>query len=234
MRRRARSCHERFLRDASRPRASSQPCAPQYLLRMGLRFPDPPLSDGLVALRPWGHDDLWFVVHACRDPELSRYSPSIPFPYREADARGWFETQEPARISGHSIDFAVVDAAAGALLGAIGLHRIDQARKAAEVGYWLAQDARGHGQITRALRLLAKWGFEGLGLKRLELTTDPENARSQRVAERCGFQKEGRLRSHLVIRHSGERRDSLIYGLLPGELARPSGDQGETAAGREP
>lgn len=39
-----------------------------------------------------------------------------------------------------------------------------------------------------------------------------------RVAERCGFRYEGRLRSHMLVRHSGERRDSLIYGLLPGEL----------------
>jgi hypothetical protein len=29
---------------------------------------------------------------------------------------------------------------------------------------------------------------------------------------------EGRLRSHMLIRHSGERRDSLVYSLLPGEL----------------
>jgi RimJ/RimL family protein N-acetyltransferase len=82
----------------------------------------------------------------------------------------------------------------------------------------LARDARGHGYISRAVRVLVRWAFDELGLARLELTTDPENTASQRVAERCGFQKEGYLRSHMLIRHSGQRRDSLVYGLLPGEL----------------
>ncbi len=72
--------------------------------------------------------------------------------------------------------------------------------------------------MTGTVRLLTRWGLTHLGLARLELTTDPQNAASQRVAERCGFRQEGRLRSHLLIRHSGERRDSLRYSLLPGDL----------------
>jgi len=41
-------------------------------------------------------------------------------------------------------------------------------------------------------------------------------AASQRVAERCGFTREAVLRSHLPFR--GGRRDTVVYGLLPGEL----------------
>jgi len=36
------------------------------------------------------------------------------------------------------------------------------------------------------------------------------------VAERAGFVREGLLRSHLAFQ--GGRRDTVIYGLLPGEL----------------
>lgn len=183
-----------------------------------LRFPDPPLTDGVIALRPWTRDDLGFVVDACQDPELSRYSPAIPFPYTAQDAVGWFESQEPIRLAGRGLDFSVTDAETGELLGAIGLHNFNERWTSAATGYWLAREARGHGYISRALRVVARWAFADLGLARLELTADPENLASQRVAERCGFQREGHLRSHLVVRHSGERRDSLVYGLLPGEL----------------
>ncbi len=183
-----------------------------------LPVPDPPLTDGVVALRGWLPGDLGFVVGACQDPEVSRYSPVIPFPYSESDARGWFRMHEPTRLAGEGIDFAVTDPGTGQPLGAISFNKINPTLSSAEVGYWLAADARGHGYMTRAVQLLAKWGFHDLGLARLELTTDPDNIASQRVAERCGFQKEGHLRSHMLVRHSGQRRDSFMFGLLPGEL----------------
>jgi RimJ/RimL family protein N-acetyltransferase len=193
-----------------------------------LPFPEPPLSDGVVLLRRWRGDDMAFVVAACQDPEVARFSPAIASPYSERDAIEWFASQEPERLSGRGIDLAICDVAAGAVLGvdgtggavlgAVGLSAVSWSRRSATIGYWLAREARGHGSTSRAVRLLASWAFSSLGLERIELTTDPDNVASQRVAERCGFTREGRLRSHMVILHSGERRDSLVYGLLPGEL----------------
>jgi len=183
-----------------------------------LLFPDPPLTDGVVGLRQWTREDMGFVVESCQDASVSRYSPVIPSPYEEADALGWFELQEPARLAGQGLDLAVTRADTGALLGAIGICGLDMSLMSAEIGYWLARSARGHGYMGRAVRLLTGWAFGHLGLARLALTTDPENVASQRVAERTGFRREGRLRSHIVIRHSGQRRDSLVYGLLPGDL----------------
>jgi RimJ/RimL family protein N-acetyltransferase len=51
----------------------------------------------------------------------------------------------------------------------------------------------------------------------MELITDPDNAASQRVAEKAGFTREGVLRSHL-LHPDGRRRDSVMFSLLPGEL----------------
>jgi RimJ/RimL family protein N-acetyltransferase len=183
-----------------------------------LPFPDPPLRAGAVALRPWQREDVPAIVAACADPEISRLSPVIPFPYAESDAVAWLEMQEPLRQRGEHIDLAVVDAASGALLGAVGMGQVSWTFHSAEIGYWLARAARGYGHMSSAVRLLAGWAFDHLHFARLHLGTDPTNVASQRVAERCGFQREGHLRSNLVIRHSGERRDTLIYGLLPGEL----------------
>jgi RimJ/RimL family protein N-acetyltransferase len=183
-----------------------------------LSFPDPMPSEGAVVLRPWVPDDLAWVVGACQDPEVSRYSPVIPFPYTRADADAWFASQEPARLGGQNLDFAVVHRDTGQLLGAISL-TVNARLLTAETGYWLAAEARGSGHMTSAVRALARWGFAELGLARLWLTTDLENLASQHVAERCGFRREGHLRAHMLVGHSGERRDSLVWGLLPHELA---------------
>jgi RimJ/RimL family protein N-acetyltransferase len=183
-----------------------------------LSLPDPPLCDGVVALRAWDDQDLDFVVRACQDPEIARYSPVIPSPYTEADALQWFEILDSMRLADAGFDLAITRAADGAPLGAIGIGALDRMLASATIGYWLARDARGHGYVSRSVRLLAGWGFDELRLARMALTTDPENLASQRVAERCGFTLEGCLRSHMLIRHSGQRRDSLVFGLLPGEL----------------
>ena len=66
----------------------------------------------------------------------------------------------------------------------------------AGIGYWLLPQARGRGLATRAVRLLSDWAFADLELARLRLFTEPENERSQRVAERCGFMRQGVLLAH--------------------------------------
>ena len=64
--------------------------------------------------------------------------------------------------------------------------------------------------------LLARWAFDDLGIARVALTCAPDNSASQRVAERCGFSREGVLRSHMPFKDL--RRDTVVFGLLPDEL----------------
>jgi RimJ/RimL family protein N-acetyltransferase len=183
-----------------------------------LPFPDPQLEADSVRLRAWSQADVPAIVAACQDPSIARWSPVIPFPYGAGDAAAWLAGQEPARLAGEALDLAVVAAETGSVLGSVGINGASPMLRNAAIGYWLAPDARGHGYMTTAVRLLTAWAFERLGLARLELTTDPENGPSQRVAERGGFRREGYMRSHMRILHSGERRDSLLYGLLPEDL----------------
>lgn len=185
-----------------------------------LPFPAPPLANGLVALRAWTEQDLPFIVEACQDPAISRYSPVMPSPYGESDARAWLASQEPARRAGHRLALAIVDASSCRALGAVALSDVVLSQRRSAVGYWLAKPARGRGAASEAVRLLSAWAFDALGIGRLELFAHPENVSSRRLAKRCGFTREGLLRSHMLMRNSGERRDSCVYGLLPGELLR--------------
>jgi RimJ/RimL family protein N-acetyltransferase len=183
-----------------------------------LPLPDPPLTAGQVLLRPWTEADVPAIVAACQDPEIARWSPVIPSPYGEKDALEWLASQGPSQQEGRALELAVTSGESGEVIGAVALSNVELSQLRSGVGYWLAPRARGHGYATTAVRLLAGWGFDHLGLGRLELVTHPDNVASQRVAERCGFVREGVLRSHMLIRRSGQRRDSLIFGLLPGEL----------------
>ena len=181
-----------------------------------LWFPVPPLAGDVVLLRPWREADVPAIVLAFSDPVMQRFSWRTT-PYTETDARDYFAEQEEARVRGDALNFALAGPHdQDVLLGAVSLQEVRLDQGCAAVGYWLVPGARGRGAATQAVRLLARWAFAGLGLARLELTCGPGNQASQHVAERCGFSREGVLRSHVPFK--GARRDSVIYSLLPGEL----------------
>jgi RimJ/RimL family protein N-acetyltransferase len=179
-------------------------------------LPGEPLVDGPTALRAWRDSDLQPLVTACQDPEISRWT-RVPFPYGPSDARNYLLQRHDALHAGASAPFAVVRAEdRDQLLGSISLMRFSWKNARAEVGYWLARDARGQGHITRAVRLITNWGFVHLGLQRIDLVAATGNPASQRVAERCGFTREAVLRSYMVSKTG--RDDMVAFGLLPTDV----------------
>lgn len=182
-----------------------------------LQFPEPFLADGTVLLRPWRKTDVPDMAMAFSDPLIQQFSWAAATAFTEDDALAHFASLEPARLRGEALQFALV-APRGetTVLGSVSLYDIILEQGRAATGYWLAPHARGRGVASHAVRLIARWGFTQLGLARIELTCGPDNHASQRVAARCGFVREGVMRSHMPFK--GSRRDTVIFSLLPDQL----------------
>jgi RimJ/RimL family protein N-acetyltransferase len=185
----------------------------------------PVLANEVVRLRRWRETDVPAQLEAFNDPVFERFSDWAP--RTEIDARAYLVQHEQARQAGHQIELAVVEPDNDdVVLGGASLNNVSLDQGRAAIGYWLAPHARGRGVATHAVRLIASWAFEELHLARLELTCGPDNRASQGVAERCGFTREGVLRSHIPFK--GTRRDTVVFSLLPGELRSsprlPGGD----------
>lgn len=182
-----------------------------------LEFPAPPLADKTVLLRPWREADLPENLMVFNDPVIQRFSWPQAALFTEQDARDYFAGQETARLRGHEVQFALVEPRdEHKVLGCASLYSLNREQATAVVGYWLSPQARGRGVASAAVRLLAQWGFTTLALARIELTCAPDNDASQRVAARCGYVREGVMRSQLAFK--GGRRDTMLFSLLPGEL----------------
>jgi RimJ/RimL family protein N-acetyltransferase len=178
-----------------------------------LVLPDPPLSDGTITLRTFRQEDVPWVVKACQDPEIPRFT-GVPQPYEESHASEWIATHPRERETGEALNLAVVQG--DEPLGSISLLRIEWSQLRGEIGYWVAPWGRGRGVATSAVRLLAAHGFEGCGLQRIEIVPYDDNPASQRVAEKAGARREGVMRAYFLA--AGVRHDCVMYALLPGDL----------------
>ena len=143
---------------------------------------------GHLLLRPPREIDLPAVVAACSDPEIPRFLPLVPSPYREQDGREWlarvahkWEHDDEERV------FAIVDGERDEFLGVVTIRLSD----GGSLGYWLRREARGSGVMTQAVQALVDWARDEHGIERLCITAHPENLASQRVAEKAGFVRAG-------------------------------------------
>jgi RimJ/RimL family protein N-acetyltransferase len=174
--------------------------------------PDPPLTDGVIALRGYRPEDADQVVAALQDPDIVRFT-RVPPEYSHADFEAFLERCAESARTGDGLSLAVVDADDhGRLLGSAGLHELNAGRP--DIGYWVARGARGRGVAPRAAGLLRDWATRTLGLERIEVLIHPENQPSQRVAVKAGFHRTGEYRPS-PRRDPAEARPDLVVFAWP-------------------
>ena len=170
------------------------------------------LSDEGVTLRPLHSNDApAFATAFVDDPELG----SLVGFEKDPDEDWFRDSLDGEERSGFQL--AVTAGGSDTLLGLVIVHHVETEQGRAEIGFWLAYEARGAGLGTRAVTLLVDWLFDHPWLRRLELTTTPDNEGALALAESLGFTREGVLRQRVVER--GKAVDIVWFGLLREEWA---------------
>lgn len=176
------------------------------------------LSDGVVHIRPYRAEDVDRLYEAVRE-SIEEMAPWLPWcheDYARAESVEWIAARPEAWKNEEAFSFAVVDANDDTFLGGCGLNQLNRQHQFANLGYWVRSRRTGAGVATRAARLTARFGFETLGLHRIEIVVRPENRASRRVAEKVGAVREGRCRNRL--RMHGEPHDAELYSLIPADI----------------
>ncbi|HEY3113959.1 MAG TPA: GNAT family N-acetyltransferase [Gemmatimonadaceae bacterium] len=182
----------------------------------------PTLSTDRLTLRPFVADDAFDVERLAGLREIADTTLNIPHPYPHGGAAEWIRLHGPAWIDGTSATFAIVGKKTGALVGAISL-MIKREHQRAELGYWIALDCWNRGYATEASRRIIDFGFESLGLHRIEARHFLRNPASGRVMQKLGMQQEGVERDQVL---KWDRFESLaVYSILEPEwrAARATG-----------
>jgi RimJ/RimL family protein N-acetyltransferase len=190
------------------------------------------LSDRKLVLRPWRCADARALARIANDASIAGMLRDVfPHPYTLDDARAFLK--HVANAAGPARNFAVeLD---GELVGGIGLVQFtDVHRGNAEIGYWMSAAHRGRGLASRAVKLLVRWAFASLDVRRIEARIFGWNHASVKLAQRCGFHCESvrrgavikgdRVGDELVFvrfhpRHDPARRDRDVYATSASTIA---------------
>ena len=103
----------------------------------------------------------------------------------------------------------------GKIAGSIAFISLNMENKNAEIGYWLAQEYTKKGIMTESVKALLNYGFNILGMHRIEICCDPENVASQNIAKRVGMIQDGILRGNAF--ENGKFCDTIVYSMLKPE-----------------
>jgi RimJ/RimL family protein N-acetyltransferase len=90
-----------------------------------------------------------------------------------------------------------------------------------EIGFFADVDHEGQGYVTEAVSGMLRFLFGHLQAQRVRLRCSDANPRSYRVAERCGFVREGHLRQNQRL-PDGTFGGEYYYGLLRAEYLKRS------------
>ena len=176
----------------------------------------PRLTTDRLVLRAFSPEDAKDVQRLAGDRDVAATT-NVPHPYEDGMAEEWIGGHEAAFQRGSKIVFAIT-LRSGGLVGAIGLS-INGKHRRGELGYWIGKLFWNNGYCTEAVGAVVRYGFEELGLNRIEARYMTTNPASGRVMEKAGMKLEGVLRQQLLRSDSFE--DMAIYAILASDQVPP-------------
>lgn len=174
-------------------------------------------TDGVVTIRKFRRNDKFAMAEIANNEKVAvNLRDAFPSPYSVEDAQKFISMslrQKPCQV--FAIEFE------GEYVGNIGLHpQEDVYRKTAELGYFIGEPWWGRGIATRAVNLICEYGFRELDVIKIFSGVFAFNTASQRVLEKCGFEREAVLRNAVI--KNGQICDEIRYAkhFTPGDKAK--------------
>ncbi|MBO4229908.1 MAG: GNAT family N-acetyltransferase [Clostridia bacterium] len=176
----------------------------------------PILETNRLTLRRMKATDAGDMFEYASRADVTQYLTWNPHP--DVDYTREYLTQVQKQYeNGEFYDWAVILRDEMKMIGSCGFTSFDDDNSSGEIGYVLNPDFWGQGLMSEAVTAVLGFGFERLGLHRIEAKVMLENVRSRRVLEKCGMTYEGTHRDAMLVK--GEFRTISVCAMLREEFA---------------
>ncbi len=171
----------------------------------------PTLETPRLQLRKVAMTDAPDLYEYGSDPEVARHV--LWEAYRsEADARMYVRFLQRQYRGDQPSSWGIVFKPQQKMIGTIGFMWWNHDHNSAEVGYSLSRGYWNQGIMSEALKEVLRFGFEVMGVHRIEAQHECNNPASGRVMEKVGMRHEGTLRGRLY--NKGRYVDVELYAIL--------------------
>lgn len=151
----------------------------------------PEIRTNRLYLRQFVEDDLANVFKGLSHPDIIKYYGvsyhSLEATKAQMDFFAGLEENETG------IWWAVCSPDNSEFYGAGGLNDLKKEHKKAEIGFWLLSDHWGKGIMLEAIPLICNYGFEALGLHRIEGIVETKNSNCKKAMAKLNFSHEGTM-----------------------------------------
>jgi ribosomal-protein-alanine N-acetyltransferase len=174
----------------------------------------PELETKRLRLRQLEPDDAAAVFRILADAEVTRFHDLDTF--MELEQAGRLIARQADRFEQMSgVRWGLARKTDGVVIGTCG-YVFNEAHAAAGLGYELGRPYWRQGFMSEALQAAIRFGFERLGLNRIQALVMPGNLASAGLLQSLGFQDEGLLREYAFFK--GGFQDLHCFSLLKREF----------------
>jgi RimJ/RimL family protein N-acetyltransferase len=171
----------------------------------------PLLQTNRLLLRPFRSEDQSALLLLISEKEVAATTLRIPHPCTLRDVQDWLATHGQEYERRETIRWAVCLRHSDTLVGGISLF-LNDPFQSAELGYWIGRPYWGQGCAWEAAKKVVDFGFDVVGLNRIEAHFMLENGASAKILEKLGMQYEGLHRQ--LIKRWGQFKDVKTYAML--------------------
>ncbi|HJO93241.1 MAG TPA: GNAT family protein [Victivallales bacterium] len=171
----------------------------------------PVLKSERLILRAFERSDLEFIYHI-RSDEFIAKAAGLELHKSLEDSEELLNKVLDSYSTETGINWIICLKGCNTPIGSAGILRIVSEHFKGEIGYSQKTEYCGNGYMSEALTQIFDFGFNTLGLHRLEATVAPHNKNSIKILKKMKFQQEGYFREDYYS--SGKFFDSIIFSLL--------------------
>ena len=167
-----------------------------------------------------GEGKAFFTLIDGNRTRLMDHLPQLILPVKDVNEGEFFVRQALADwLLQKAYSFGIWEHDSASIIGFIRINNLNWDLAYGEVDFFIDYDFAGKGLMTEVLKTLIVFAFDELKLEKIAIKTEMDNYATQRLARKCGFQREGDLRYGWRT-PGGSWTDLMLFGLTRGEFSK--------------